>query len=236
MKTVYAFHRVEPISREGDPGRGLAAPVHDPLWGLARQRQFGELAGEDTGSPVQVALRMRVDPVDGWRPAGDGDLLPYDPDAEVLEAVVAGEPAGPATSLRDRMDAGRRLAAQVPAGLLADLLAEVPLAVTATTPRLVRRAAATYPDGIEVAARVRAHAATTTAPSPQPSVRRPRAPRRPARRWRSTPPGARPPSGRDPRPGSPSGWSAASSWPRGTGSCSPHRRTPARSSTWPTST
>ena len=74
----------------------------------------------------------------------------------MLEAVVAGEPAGPATSLRDRMDAGRRLAAQVPDGLLADLLAEMPLTVTATTPRLVRRAASTYPDGIEVAARVRA--------------------------------------------------------------------------------
>ena len=156
VKKVYAFHRIEPVSREGDPGRGLAAPVHDPLWGLARQRQFGELAGEDTGSPVQVALRMRVDAVDGWRPSGDTDLLPYDPDAEVLEAVVAGEPAGPATSLRDRMDAGRRLAAQVPAGLLADLLTEMPLTVTATTPRLVRRAASTYPDGIEVAARVRA--------------------------------------------------------------------------------
>ncbi len=157
MKKVYAFHRIEPISREGDPGRGLAAPVHDPLWGLARQRQFGELAGEDTGSPVQVALRMRVDPIDGWRPSGESDLLPYDPDAEVLEAVAAGEPAGPATSLRDRMDAGRRLAAQVPGTLLADLLAEVPLPVTTTTPRLVRRAAAAYPDGIEVAARVRAH-------------------------------------------------------------------------------
>ena len=157
MRKVYALHRIEPVSREGDPGRGLAAPVHDPLWGLARQRQFGELAGEDTGSPVQVALRMRVDPIDGWRPSGEGDLLRYDPDAEVLEAVVAGEPAGPATSLRDRMDAGRRLAAQVPAGLLADLLAEAPLEVTATTPRLVRRAAASYPDGIEVAARVRAH-------------------------------------------------------------------------------
>ena len=116
MRKVYALHRIEPVSREGDPGRGLAAPVHDPLWGLARQRQFGELAGEDTGSPVQVALRMRVDPVDGWRPAGDGALLPYDPDAEVLEAVVAGEPAGPATSLRDRMDAGRRLAPSLNAG------------------------------------------------------------------------------------------------------------------------
>src|SRR4029079_17220612 len=62
VEGVSAVPRVEPISREGDPGRGLAAPVHDPLWGLARQRQFGELAGEDSGSPVQTALRVRLPP------------------------------------------------------------------------------------------------------------------------------------------------------------------------------
>ena len=114
MSRIYALHRVEPITREGDPGQGLAAPVHDPLWGLARQRQFGELAGEDTGSPVQASLRIRSDPLDGWRPAGAEKMLPYDPDRQVLEAVVAGESSGPVTSLRDRVDAGRRLAAALP--------------------------------------------------------------------------------------------------------------------------
>ena len=223
MKKVYAFHRVEPISREGDPGRGLAAPVHDPLWGLARQRQFGELAGEDTGSPVQVALRMRVDPIDGWRPTGDGDVLPYDPDAEVLEAVVAGEPAGPGDhrcATGSTPDVGWRRS--VPAGLLGRPPRRgARCAVTADRrPRLVRRAAATYPDGIAVAARVRAARRTTTATWPTALGYDDRA-RHAAPRgvWRRTPPGARPPSGPDPPPGSPSGWSAASSWLRGTGSC-----------------
>ncbi len=177
MSRVFATHRVEPISREGDPGRGLAAPVHDPLWGLARQRQFGELAGEDTGSPVQVGLRLRADPIDGWRPAGTDDMLPYDPHREVLEALVAGEPAGPpvaprteaelqalrdgtrphADRVRDRLDAGRRLAALLPGALLADLLAEHPVVTRDDDVRLVRRAASTYPDGLAVARVVEAH-------------------------------------------------------------------------------
>ena len=156
MSTVFAQHRVEPISREGDPGRGLAAPVHDPLWGLGRQRQFGELAGEDTGSPVQVALRMRTDALDGWRPAGAQEVQSYDPHRQVLEALVAGETAGPATSVRDRVDAGRRLAAALPRATLDDLREKFPLDVGAQHPRLLRRAAATYPDGLAVAAAVSA--------------------------------------------------------------------------------
>ncbi len=171
MSRVFAHHRVEPVSREGDPGRGLAAPVHDPLWGLARQRQFGELAGEDTGSPVQVALRMRADPIDGWRPVGQRDVLPYDPDRQVLEAVVAGEPAGPpvaprteaerdavrdgdlpyAARVRDRLDAGRRLAALLPAATASDLHAEFPVVTREDDARLVKRAAGHYADGIAVA-------------------------------------------------------------------------------------
>ncbi|PVG80873.1 hypothetical protein DDE18_21055 [Nocardioides gansuensis] len=149
---VYALHRVEPISRQGDPGRGLAAPVHDPLWGLARQRHFGELAGEDTGSPIQVSVRMRVDRLDGWRPVDTDDVLPYDPDRDVLEAVVAGESAAPAPGLRDRVDAGRRLAALLPAATVSDLRDSAPIEVGPDAPRLLARAAARYPDGIQVAA------------------------------------------------------------------------------------
>lgn len=149
---VYALHRVEPISRQGDPGRGLAAPVHDPLWGLARQRHFGELAGEDTGSPIQVSVRMRVDRLDGWRPPDTDAVLPYDPGREILEAVVGGESAGPAPGLRDRVDAGRRLAALLPAATVSDLRDSMPIEVGTDVPRLLVRAATRYPDGLEVAA------------------------------------------------------------------------------------
>lgn len=148
--TVYAFHRVEPISREGDPGRGLAAPVHDPLWLLGRQLQFGELAGEDTGSPIQVDFRLAAQPIDGWFPIDhSAGARPYDPDSQLLDALVAGESAGPAHSLRDRVDAGRRLTQLLPA--LADTLrATFPLSVAPDGDRLLTRAANRFPDGLAV--------------------------------------------------------------------------------------
>ena len=67
---------MEPVSRGGDPGRGLAATVQDPFWMLARQRQFGELTGEDAGSPVQVAFVQTEARFDGWKPES-GAVLPY---------------------------------------------------------------------------------------------------------------------------------------------------------------
>jgi hypothetical protein len=149
--TVYVQHRVEPISREGDPGRGLAAPVHDPLWTLGRQRAFGELTGEDTGSPIQVDFRLRTDPIDGWFPAdADAQAQRYDPAIDVLDAAVAGEAAGPAHSVRDRVDAGRRLRQLLPD--IADAaLAAFPIAVNDRGERLLARAAARFPDGLGVA-------------------------------------------------------------------------------------
>src|SRR4029077_12027328 len=77
--TVYSLARGEPVCRGGDPGKGLAATVEDPLWMLARQRQFGELTGEDAGSPVQVAFVQTETPLDSWRPIGGDLLLPYTP-------------------------------------------------------------------------------------------------------------------------------------------------------------
>ena len=163
MTTVFTFHRLEPISREGDPGRGLAAPVHDPLWGLARQRQFGELAGEDTGSPVKVTFRRHERVLDGWRPSGSADgPLEYDPRRHVLEALVAGETPGPVVSLRDRIEAGRRLGFIVGPGIADALRARFPIAVgDVSLPSAIRRAAGRFADGIAVAATMSAHAGDT---------------------------------------------------------------------------
>ncbi len=160
MTTVYAFHRIEPISRQGDPGRGLAAPVHDPLWLLARQREFGELAGEDAGSPVHVQFRLRTDPIDGWSPQdAAGGPRSYDSRSQILEAVVAGESPAPAHSRRDHLDAGRRLATMVGEPLGTALRAAFPLpAGDDTTDRVAVRAAGRFADGLAVAAAVMANA------------------------------------------------------------------------------
>lgn len=153
--TVYALHRVEPISREGDPGRGLAMPVHDPLWAIGRQRSFGEFAGEDTGTPIQADFRLRADPIDGWYTADPADTVhAYDPHTDVLDAVVTGESAAPAHSLRDRIDAGRRLRSIVPS-IAEAARATHPLPAIESGGRLAVRAAHVYPDGLAVALLIR---------------------------------------------------------------------------------
>jgi hypothetical protein len=153
MTIVYSLTRVEPVSRGGDPGHGLAATVQDPFWTLARQRQFGELTGEDAGSPVQVAFKQTQAPFDGWKPGG-GAVLPYSPSADVVEALAAGEAAGPAHSTLDRLEAGRALTAAVPESVADKLRDGFPLPVTPDSPRLLARAAADFADGLAVAAAV----------------------------------------------------------------------------------
>ncbi len=150
---VFTSTRVEPVSRGGDPGRGLAATVQDPMWMLGRQRQFGELAGEDAGSPAHVTFVQTETRLDGWR-AGYGEVLPYAPASEVLEAVVAGEAAGPAHSTLDRVRAGRALAAAVDSALAVKLRAAFPVPVELGMPRAVERSAALFADGLAVAAAI----------------------------------------------------------------------------------
>jgi hypothetical protein len=155
MTTVHSLTRVEPVSRGGDPGRGLAATVQDPFWMLARQRQFGELTGEDTGSPVQVAFVQKETRFDGWKPES-GAVLPYAPHSDVIEALVAGEAAGPAHSTLDRVQAGKALAAAVSKSVGAKLRAAFPVHVAPDAPRILARSAALFADGLAVAAAIAA--------------------------------------------------------------------------------
>jgi hypothetical protein len=151
MTTVHSLTRVEPVCRGGDPGQGLAATVQDPLWMLARQVQFGELAGADAGTPAQVAFQQTETGFDGWKPEG-GTVLPYSPQSDVVEALVAGEAAGPSHSTLDRLEAGRALAAAVSSAVAAQLRSAFPLQVADDSPRLLARAASMFADGLAVAA------------------------------------------------------------------------------------
>jgi hypothetical protein len=151
MTNVYSLTRVEPVSRGGDPGDGLAATIHDPLWTLARQLQFGELTGEDAGTPVQATFSQSERMFDGWQPEG-GTVLPYSPSGDVVEALVAGETAGPSHSVQDRIDAGRVLAASVTPAVNALLIARFPIASTDPANRIAARAAHVFANGLAVAA------------------------------------------------------------------------------------
>lgn len=59
--------RLEPIVRDDDLRPAFAATIHDPLWLLNRQLEFGELDFEDAGTPVHVAIGAVSASITGWR-------------------------------------------------------------------------------------------------------------------------------------------------------------------------
>ena len=73
---------------------GLQARIHDPLWLLARQWQFGEYQGEDTASPAGAQLVVETASISRYRPgpaAGPEGIQGYSPFALALETLVERE-------------------------------------------------------------------------------------------------------------------------------------------------
>ena len=86
---------------------GLQARIHDPLWLLARQWQFGEFQGEDTASPAGAQLVVETAPISRYRPgpaAGPEGVQGYSPLALALETLVERE----AVTRRERPDGDGR--------------------------------------------------------------------------------------------------------------------------------
>lgn len=121
-----AWTRLEPQTLSGEPAQALAARIHDPLWLLARQWQFGEFDGEDAGTPVAVDLSAHGRPLNALMPQGH-DAHALGP-ADLIEPEVEAEPFSGA-SLRDRVEAGALLAA-----MLSDAGADVRDALIAACP------------------------------------------------------------------------------------------------------
>ena len=67
MPSVTTWTRLEIGTRNADPGPGLEARVHDPLWTLGRQWQLGEFAAVDGGTPTIATLTVNQAPVDRFR-------------------------------------------------------------------------------------------------------------------------------------------------------------------------
>jgi hypothetical protein len=80
------WNRLEGRPRTTDFDRALKAEVRDALWMLARQWQFGELRGEDGGSPVSATYHLRTAAATRYQPqeAPPGPL----PGQLSLEAVA----------------------------------------------------------------------------------------------------------------------------------------------------
>src|SRR5689334_3459013 len=94
--------RLEPRTRTGATDDAVAMRLHDPLWLLARQWQFGEFRGSDGGSPVRTDIAPEAFPLTRVCPGSPAAAraLPYDAARAPLEATVERE-ALPARAARD---------------------------------------------------------------------------------------------------------------------------------------
>lgn len=81
-----AWNRLEQRPRTREFDRVLSAEVHDALWMLTRQWQFGELQGEDTGSAILAKIKMETTRIARFQNK-DNQAVPYD-DEMPLEARV----------------------------------------------------------------------------------------------------------------------------------------------------
>src|SRR5689334_17243389 len=59
MGSITTWARIEPHSRAADMDSGLEMRIHDPLWMLTRQWQFGEFQGEEAGSCITAKIALR---------------------------------------------------------------------------------------------------------------------------------------------------------------------------------
>lgn len=74
---------------------GLQARLHDPLWMLGRQWQFGEFNGADAGSPAAAQVIVDTAAVTRYQPgprSGPHPARPYAADNLALETLVEAEP------------------------------------------------------------------------------------------------------------------------------------------------
>lgn len=102
--------RLEPGSRDRELAPGLEARVHDPLWLLARQWQFGEFNADDLGSAIVADLTARIAPLTGLRLGRAGTPIVtqrYDVRTAPLEALVEAEDVHAAPTARMRARAGQ---------------------------------------------------------------------------------------------------------------------------------
>jgi hypothetical protein len=171
-----SWTRLEPQSVVGDPELALQASVHDPLWLLTRQWQFGEFQGESDGSPVRIELAHSTSRVTRWlgTAAGGAAAAAGRPLAEdeLLEALVEAEPPVAEPDLGAAAEAGLRFLRAAadrkltldPAALTADrYVLTVPADATDPASRRLRTVARRCVDGRKLATRIKVDGAASVA-------------------------------------------------------------------------
>src|SRR5512134_2187116 len=89
--------RLELSTINPDLQDGLQARMHDPLWLLARQWQFGEFNGADAGSPAAAQVLLDTTLLNRYQPGPQSAANPsrlYAPEVMALETLVETEAVG----------------------------------------------------------------------------------------------------------------------------------------------
>jgi hypothetical protein len=89
MPSLTIWTRLEPRCRSTDMTESLEVRTHDPFWMLSRQWQFGELTGDDAGTPIVAAVSSFDAPLDRY--AGADGIAQAIPRSVPIEAWVERE-------------------------------------------------------------------------------------------------------------------------------------------------
>jgi len=87
--------RLDLSTHNPDLQDGLQARIHDPLWMLGRQWQFGEFNGADAGSPIAAQVIVDTAAITRYQPgprSGPHPARPYAAAGLALETLVEAEP------------------------------------------------------------------------------------------------------------------------------------------------
>ncbi|MEZ5217808.1 MAG: hypothetical protein R2715_14765 [Ilumatobacteraceae bacterium] len=135
VPSITTWSRLEPQPTTADLAPALQAAVADPLWLVHRQWAFGELHGEDAGSPIDVRLAGDLAHVDRYRPgpaAGGAPSVDFDRRAVPLEVVVEREALRtdqPRIAAVAGQHAVRLLRAEGATAMVSRFVAEFPLTI-----------------------------------------------------------------------------------------------------------
>ena len=108
LPSVVTWSRLEPLSLTAELTPGLQALLADPLWLLGRQWQFGELRGEDAGTPISAIVEIEQAPLSRLRRGSSDEPIDLVDESVPLEARIEAEPV-PVPAERVRAEAGLQL-------------------------------------------------------------------------------------------------------------------------------
>ena len=108
LPSAVTWSRLEPLALTSDLTAGLQALLGDPLWLIGRQWQFGELQGEDAGTPISAIVEIEQAPLSRLRRGSSGPPIDLVDESVPLEARIEAEPV-PVPAERVRAEAGLQL-------------------------------------------------------------------------------------------------------------------------------